>query len=143
MRHGRILPRASRASNGSWDSMAESGSPTCLLIYDSRCRMCVTAKTGLERLSGDRELRIIPYESDEAKQVLGTQHHGGRPDAAFLVAADGTIASGLDAFLPLLPGLWGGQLLAKLLAVPLVKPLAYRIYALVARHRYRLFGEVS
>jgi predicted DCC family thiol-disulfide oxidoreductase YuxK len=105
--------------------------------------MCVTAKTGLERLSEGQALRIIPYESDEAKQVLGTRHHGGRPEAAFLVTADGRIASGLDAFLPLLPGLWGGRLLAKLLAIPLVKPLAHRIYAFVARHRYRLFGEVS
>ena len=122
--------------------MAKPGSPPCLLIYDSRCRMCVTAKTGLERISGGQELRIIPYESDEAKRVLGSRHQGGRPEAAFLVTGDGRIASGLDAFLPLLPGLRGGRLMAMLFAIPLVKPLAYRIYALVARHRYRLFGEV-
>ena len=122
--------------------MGESGSPQCLLIYDGRCRMCVTAKDGLERLSGGQELRIIPYESDEAKQVLGSRHQGGRPEAAFLVTADGRIASGLDAFLPLLPGIAGGRVLAKLFALPLVKPLAYRVYALVARHRYRLFGEL-
>jgi len=123
--------------------MTKPGSPPCLLIYDSHCRMCVTAKTGLERISGRQELRLIPYESDEAKQVLGSRHQGGRPEAAFLVTGDGTIASGLDAFLPLLPGLRGGRLLATLFAIPLVKPLAYRIYAFLARHRYRLFGEVS
>ena len=122
--------------------MTKPGSPPCLLIYDSRCRMCVTAKTGLERISGSQELRIIPYESDEARQVLGSRYQGGRPEAAFLVSRDGRIASGLDAFLPLLPGLRGGRLMAMLFAIPLVKPLAYRIYALVARHRYRLFGEV-
>ena len=85
---------------------------------------------------------MIPYESDEARQVLGSRHQGGRPEAAFLVSRDGRIASGLDAFLPLLPGIRGGRLIAMLFAIPLVKPLAYRIYALVARHRYRLFGEV-
>ena len=122
--------------------MAEGGLPQCL-IYDGRCRMCVTAKTGLERLSRVQELRLIPYESDEAKQVLGSRHQGGRPEAAFLVSGDGRVASGLDAFLPLLPGLWGGRVLAKLFAIPFVKPLAYRVYAVVARHRYRLFGEVS
>ena len=122
--------------------MGESGSQQCLLIYDGRCRMCVTAKDGLERLSGGQELRIIPYESDEAKRVLGSRHQAGRPEAAFLVTADGRIASGLDAFFPLLPGIRGGRVLAKLFALPLVKPLAYRLYALVARHRYRLFGEV-
>ena len=104
--------------------------------------MCVTAKTGLERLSEGHDLRVIPYESDEAKQVLGSRHQGGRPEAAFLVTGDGRIAIGLDAFLPLLPGLRGGRVLAKLFAIPFVKPIAYRIYDLVARHRYRLFGAV-
>jgi predicted DCC family thiol-disulfide oxidoreductase YuxK len=118
-----------------------SQSPTCL-IYDGRCRMCVTAKSGLERLSEAHELRMIPYQSEEAKQLLGLQYREGRPEAAFLVTAGGKISSGLDAFLPLLPGLRGGRLLAKLFALPFVKPVGYRLYRLVARHRYRLFGEV-
>ena len=119
------------------------GSQPCLLIYDGRCRMCVTAKRGLERLAEDNEpLRMIPYQSQEAKQALGIRYQTGRPDAAFLVTADGKIASGLDAFLPLLPGLKGGRLLVRLFALPFVKPLAYGIYSLVARYRYSLFGEV-
>jgi predicted DCC family thiol-disulfide oxidoreductase YuxK len=104
--------------------------------------MCVAAKGGLERLSEGKELRMIPYQSEEARQLLGSRHHGGRPDAAYLVAPDGRIASGLDAFLPLLPGLRGGRLLARLFAFPLVKPIGDWIYRLVAKHRYRLFGEV-
>jgi predicted DCC family thiol-disulfide oxidoreductase YuxK len=114
----------------------------CLLIYDGRCRMCVTAKGGIERLSEGRQLRMIPYQSEEARQLLGPRHHDGRPEAAFLVTADGRIAGGLDAFLPLLPGLRGGRLLAALFAVPFVKPLGDRVYRWVARHRYKLFGEV-
>ncbi len=120
-------------------------SDRCLLVYDGQCRMCVTAKNGLERLRGkdqSDEVRLIPYQSEEAKQVLGTRYHPGRPPAAFLVYPDSTIATGLDAFLPLLPGLKGGQLLAKALSLPLVKPFAYLAYRLVARYRYRLFGEV-
>jgi predicted DCC family thiol-disulfide oxidoreductase YuxK len=104
--------------------------------------MCVTAKGGLERLSEGRRLRMIPYQSDEARQLLGLLHHGGRPEAAFLVTADGRIAGGLDAFLALLPGLRGGRLLAALFALPFVKPLGDWVYRLVARHRYKLFGEV-
>lgn len=126
--------------------MAKSSSPgpsECLLIYDGRCRMCVAAKSGLERLTGEeRSLRMIPYQSDEARQALGPRYLGGRPEAAFLVAADGTIASGLDAFLPLVPGLKGGRILAKLLAFPFVKPFGYGIYRLVAKYRYQIFGEV-
>jgi predicted DCC family thiol-disulfide oxidoreductase YuxK len=105
--------------------------------------MCVSAKHGLERLTGaGQELRMIPYQSDEAQTLLGGRYHGDRPEAAFLVGADGKIATGLDAFLPLLPGLKGGRWLAKLFALPFVKPLGYVIYGVVARNRYRLFGEV-
>ncbi|HWC51026.1 MAG TPA: DUF393 domain-containing protein [Nitrospira sp.] len=124
--------------------MAEASSrpPQCLLIYDGRCRMCVTAKRGLERLSSDGDdVRMIPYQSEEAREVLGARYHGDRPEAAFLVTGE-RVATGLDAFLPLLPGLKGGRLLAKVFAFPFVKPFGYWIYGLVARYRYKLFGEV-
>jgi predicted DCC family thiol-disulfide oxidoreductase YuxK len=124
--------------------MAEASSrpPQCLLIYDGRCRMCVTAKRGLERLRSDGDdLRMIPYQSEEAREVLGARYHGDRPEAAFLVTGE-RVATGLDAFLPLLPGLRGGRLLAKVFAFPFVKPFGYWIYGLVARYRYKLFGEV-
>lgn len=104
--------------------------------------MCVTAKRGLERVTDGQSLRMIAYQSEEAKRVLGSRHQGGRPEAAFLVSADGGIASGLDAFLPLLPGLRGGRLLAKLFALRFVKPLGYWLYRLVAKYRYQVFGEV-
>ena len=119
-------------------------SDQCLLVYDGQCRMCVTAKNGLEQLRGIHadQVRLIPYQSEEAKQVLGAHYRPGRPHAAFLVHPDRTIATGLDAFLPLLPGLKGGQSLARFLSLPLVKPLAYLAYRLLARYRYRLFGEV-
>jgi predicted DCC family thiol-disulfide oxidoreductase YuxK len=124
------------------DEPSSRDTPQCL-IYDGRCRMCVTAKGGLEQLAGEgKALRMIPYQSEEAERLLGPQYRGGRPEAAFLVAADGRIASGLDAFLPLLPGLKGGRVLARLFALPLVKPLGYWIYRLVAKYRYEVFGEV-
>ena len=105
--------------------------------------MCVTAKDGLERMNSVAgSLRMIPYQSEEAKRLLGPRYRDGRPDAAFLVGADGEIASGLDAFLPLLPGLKGGRVLTRLFALPLVKPLACRLYRLLAKYRYQVFGEV-
>ena len=85
---------------------------------------------------------MIPYQSEEAKRVLGPRYRNGRPEAAFLVGPDGRIASGLDAFLPLLPGLWGGRTLAWLFGLPFVKPLAYWIYRVVAKYRYQVFGQV-
>ena len=112
------------------------------LIYDGECRLCVTAKEGIERLGGDREVRFVPYQSEEAASRLGGEYKPGRPAVAFLVEADGRISRGLDAFLPLLPGLPGGRILSWMLRVPLLRPLAYLFYRLIARYRYHLFGAV-
>ncbi|MBI4400277.1 MAG: DUF393 domain-containing protein [Nitrospirae bacterium] len=117
-----------------------------ILIYDGQCRLCVTAKEGLERLGeegvGPEKVRFVPYQSEEAARCLGSDYKPGRPDVAFLVERDGTISRGLDAFLPLLPGLRGGRVLLILMCVPPLRPLAYLAYRLIARYRYRWFGEV-
>ncbi len=108
--------------------------------------MCVTAKQGLERLSaGERvpKIRMITYESEEARKVLGERYRPGRPDAAYLVQPGGEITEGLDAFLPLLPGLRGGWLITALFRFPMARLFGYLIYRAVARYRYGLFGEVA
>ena len=114
-----------------------------LLIYDAQCRLCVTAKEGVERLEKDLDVRWVPYQSDEASRRLGAQYRAGRPDVAFLVERDGTIKKGLDAFVPLLSGLPGGRMLHVLIGIPFLRPLAYLIYRVIARYRYRLFGSVN
>jgi predicted DCC family thiol-disulfide oxidoreductase YuxK len=123
----------------------DRASQTCLLIYDGRCRLCVTAKKGIERLEAHADatpVRMVPYQSKEAKQALGESYRPGRPNAAFLVRPNGEIARGLEAFLALLPGLKGGRVLSVLLSVPFVKPIGYLLYWFVARYRYSVFGQV-
>jgi predicted DCC family thiol-disulfide oxidoreductase YuxK len=117
----------------------------CTLIYDADCRFCVTARKGIERAAeGDRlmHVRFLPYQSDEAARHLGKEYVPGRPEVAFLVDQNGEIRKGLDAFLPLLPGLKGGRLLYRLTQLFWLRPLAYLLYRLVARYRYRVFGSV-
>lgn len=117
--------------------------PERILIYDGQCRLCVTAKEGIERVGGPQGVRFVPYQSEEAARRLGSEYKPGRPDVAFLVERDGTISQGLDAFLPLLPGLPGGALLLALWRVPFLRPLAYLLYRVIARYRYRWFGQVK
>ena len=124
---------------------SDRASQACLLVYDGQCRLCVTAKKGLERLethAGATPIRMVPYQSEEAKQALGEGYRQGRPNAAFLVRPNGEIAHGLDAFMALLPGLKGGRVLSALLSLPLVKPFGYLLYWFVARYRYSIFGQV-
>jgi predicted DCC family thiol-disulfide oxidoreductase YuxK len=114
-----------------------------ILIYDAECRLCVTAKQGLESCRRPPALRFVAYQSEEAARYLGENRRAGRPDAAFLIGADGGILVGLDAFLPLLPGLPGGRFLAVLARWPLFRTLAERAYRLVAARRYQWFGAVT
>jgi predicted DCC family thiol-disulfide oxidoreductase YuxK len=114
-----------------------------LVIYDAQCRLCVTAKEGVERLGKNLDVRWVPYQSEEALHRLGAEYRPGRPDVAFLLERDGTIKKGLDAFLPLLPGLRGGRLLEGLMRIPFLRPLAHLLYRFIARYRYRLFGSVD
>jgi predicted DCC family thiol-disulfide oxidoreductase YuxK len=113
------------------------------LIYDGECRLCVTAKEGIERLGCDPGVRFVPYQSQEAATRLGAEYKPGLPDVAFLVDQEGRISRGLDAFLPLLPGLPGGRVLHAVMQFPPLRPVAYLAYRLVARYRYKLFGSVS
>jgi predicted DCC family thiol-disulfide oxidoreductase YuxK len=117
----------------------------CTLIYDGECRFCVTARNGIEKAAGKGHLahvRYIPYQSEEAAQRLGKDYVPGRPDVAFLIDSDGSIRKGLDAFLPLLPGLRGGAVLSRLVKISWLKPVARLLYRLIARYRYCLFGAV-
>lgn len=114
-----------------------------ILIYDDQCRLCVTAREGLARLGLEQDVRFVPYRSEEAASRLGADYRPGRPDVAFLVEGDGTISRGLDAFLPLVPGLRGGRVLHAILKAPLIRPLAALAYRLIARYRYKLFGAVG
>lgn len=126
------------------DPRMPSTAQECTLIYDADCRLCVTAKIRIEKAAAydtHVKVRFLPYRSEEAARRLGERYVPGRPEAAFLVGQDGRIQQGLDAFLPLLPGLKGGKLLHRLIRLFWVKPLAYLLYRFIARYRYRLFGS--
>jgi|SRR6185295_11946589 len=114
-----------------------------VLIYDGECRLCVAAREGIEQLSGNQAVQYIPYQSKDAASRLGTAYKPGvRPNAAYLVDQEGRITEGLDAFLPLLPGLPGGRIILALLRLPFGRSVAKLAYRVIAKNRYRWFGAV-
>lgn len=122
------------------DAQASSAHKRCL-IYDGECRLCLTAKQELEPEGTKQGVSFIPYQSEEAARLLGKEYHPGRPKVAYLIDEEGNIHRGLDAFIPLLSGLPGGHLLLALWRIPFLRPVAYLGYRLIARNRYRWFGE--
>lgn len=118
----------------------------CLLVYDGECRLCVSTKQKLETRGvgqAESDVRFLAYQSEAAKRILRSNYRSGRPDMAFLIRPSGEVLQGLDAFLPLVPNLPGGKLLLWWLRFPSAKRLAEWGYRMVARHRYRWFGEVD
>jgi predicted DCC family thiol-disulfide oxidoreductase YuxK len=116
----------------------------CLLVYDGECRLCVSTKEKLEQVGAGRagsHIRFLAYQSEEARKALGQDYRPGRPDMAFLLRPSGEVLKGFEAFLPFVPNLPGGKLLLWWLRFPFVRWLAEWGYRMVARHRYRWFGE--
>lgn len=116
-----------------------------LLIYDANCRLCVAVKAEFDRAGigeAGAGLRMIPYESQEAMLALGEHYRPGPPPMAYLVSPTGSVSQGLEAFLPFVSGLPGGRVIRWLLRRAPARALAERIYRVLARHRYRLFGAV-
>lgn len=130
------------------DQSADGQSPghACLLLYDGECRLCIFVKTKLEQLrvgQAGTDIRFLTYQSDEAQIALGRKHRPGCPAVAFLIRPSGEVLQGLDAFLPLVSTLPGGKLLLWWLRFPSAKRLAEWGYRMIARHRYRWFGEAN
>jgi predicted DCC family thiol-disulfide oxidoreductase YuxK len=117
-----------------------------LLVYDAECRLCVSTKQKLEERGvggAESDVRFLAYQSEAAKKIFGPSYRPGRPDMAFLILPSGKVLQGLEAFLPLIYILPGGKLLLWWLRFPSAKRLAEWGYRLVARHRYRWFGEAE
>ena len=126
--------------------MGQLSTQVCLLVYDGKCRLCVSAKQKLEELGigqTESDVRFLAYQSETAKRMLGSNYRPGRPDVAFLIRPSGEVIQGLEAFLPLVPVLPGGKLLLWWLRFPSAKRLAQWGYRMVARHRYRWFGDAE
>ncbi|MBX3331073.1 MAG: DUF393 domain-containing protein [Nitrospira sp.] len=123
-----------------------SSTQVCLLVYDGECRLCVSTKQKLEAVGvgqAESDVRFLAYQSEAAKRMLGSNYRPGRPNVAFLIRPSGEVVQGFEAFLPLVPIFPGGKLLLWWLRFPSAKRLAEWGYRIVARHRYRWFGEAE
>ncbi|NGZ03711.1 MAG: hypothetical protein CV090_11750 [Nitrospira sp. WS238] len=119
---------------------------SCRLVYDAECRLCVSRRSKLERMTMGRagtDIRFVAYQSEEAVKALRPHFCPGRPKTAFLIRPSGKVLRGVEAFLPFVPNLPGGKFLLWALRLPFVIPLAEWGYQIIASHRYRWFGSVK
>lgn len=120
------------------------GGPTvapAVLIYDGDCSLCRASALWLLRRAlagGARDVEILPCRSAERHARFPQVDEAACLAAMQLVLPDGRVLSGADAVPELLLRIprWGW--LARVFAVPGLRPLARRVYAWIARNRMRL-----
>lgn len=110
-----------------------------IVVYDGACRVCGRLATLLTDWDRERAIEITPW------QVPGVRERfPWIPDQAYTQAVqlirsrDGRTWQGALAIEELLRILPKGWLLGWAFGVPLVRPLADRVYRWFARNRYRM-----
>ncbi|MGE3700443.1 MAG: thiol-disulfide oxidoreductase DCC family protein [Hyphomicrobiaceae bacterium] len=141
----RSLSRRRAAAPNSYradPTVAAFGDDKALVVFDGVCVLC----TGFARFILKRDARFA-FRLTTAQSALGQalyRHYGLDPDTfeSNLVLADGRAYAKLDTVAAVgtrLGGPWRALALARL--VP--RALGDRLYDLVARNRYRLFGRTE
>jgi predicted DCC family thiol-disulfide oxidoreductase YuxK len=105
------------------------------VLYDSRCALCLRAKTFLEREKKYVELRYVAAGSDEARQQFPGLDAGATLGELTVVSDAGAVWRGAKAFLMCLWALESTRGWALKLSEPDLQPLARRFFHWFSENR--------
>jgi predicted DCC family thiol-disulfide oxidoreductase YuxK len=110
-----------------------------VLIYDGECAACRASALWIMRLAtSGGALEILPWRSAPRRERFPQVSDAMCVTAMRLVLPDGRVLSGADAAPELLRRIRGLGWLVAALALPGARPAARRLYAWLARRRFRL-----
>lgn len=111
-----------------------------LAVMDAECALCSWGARMIHRLDRDGMVRICPVQTPRGAALM--RHYGLCPEdpASWLFIEEGIVYRDLDAVIALGRRLRGWGRLAGILRI-LPGPVRDRLYRLVARNRYALFGR--
>jgi len=109
------------------------------LIYDAECAMCrASALWIMRRALSSGRLEILPCRSGVRRERFPRVTEDACLTAMQLVLPDGRVLSGADAVPELLRRIRGWGWVARLFALPGIRPVARRLYAWIATNRMRI-----
>ena len=117
--------------------------PRYYVFYDAQCRLCARSRRTVERLRPTADVVFVDVQDQAAMRRFPIVDRRAGFGQMFVLDPAGTVAGGYDALLSLLPTLRLLRPLRPLLRLRPVRALGRRVYAWVARHRYRLGGRVD
>lgn len=110
-----------------------------VLFFDGVCNLCNSSVDFIVRRDKKRKYRFAPLQGQTAAYAIPDQVKSGNYDS-FILAEHGHIYTRSTAALKVLVGLGGIWSLAKLLLF-IPAPLRDPLYRLIAKNRYRWFGQ--
>ena len=109
------------------------------LVYDGQCPLCrASALFVMRRAHVTGALEVLPSAASVRRERFPAISDEATRNAMQLVLPDGRILSGADAVPELLRRVRGWRHVAWIVALPVVRPLARRLYAWISRNRMRL-----
>jgi predicted DCC family thiol-disulfide oxidoreductase YuxK len=108
------------------------------VLYDGDCNFCRRTVRRLQRLDRDDRLALVPYQDREVAEFFAWLSRDALEDSLHVVSPAGEVWTGARAVERLVPLLRGGRVPALIFRLPLVRPLADRVYRWIARNRHRL-----
>ena len=113
------------------------------VFYDANCRVCARSRRMVERLRPTSELTFVNVQDPVAMDSFPMVDRQAGLGQMFVLDPSGNLAGGYDGFLSLVPALPLLRPWRRVLAWRPVRAAGRRVYAWVARNRYRLGGRVA
>lgn len=113
------------------------------VFYDAQCRLCARSRRAIERLRPTADVTFVDVQDAAAMERFPTVDRAAGLRQMFVLDPVGRLAGGYDGFVTLLPALRLLRPLRHVMRWAPVRAAGRRVYAWVARNRYRLGGRES
>ncbi|WP_135555030.1 thiol-disulfide oxidoreductase DCC family protein [Paenibacillus cymbidii] len=113
------------------------------VLYDETCVLCRRTVDTLGKLRTTAKLVMLPLQSAPSAMLPAGYAREELLAQLHVIDEDGRLYRGADAIFRIMRSVPSLRFVAPLYRIPGMKPLADSIYRIVAKHRYRLFGQVG
>ena len=128
---------------GTKDTSTETETPRYYVFYDAHCRLCARSRRAIERLRPTAAVTFVDVQDPAAMQAFPMVDRAAGMGQMFVVDPDGKLSGGYDGFVTLVPTLRLLRPLKRVMRWGPVRAVGRRVYAWVAKNRYRLGGRME
>jgi len=117
------------------------GKTKIIVIYDGSCGFCTRGITWLKRFDWLNKFNNIPYQEGSLYWTYPTLNQAACAEALHLLFPDGRLVAGADALREIFLRVPLAIPFGLLMSIRPLQPLLRKLYAVLARNRYRFGGR--